>query len=263
MQNLKLDRPLVCFDLETTGTDTENDRIVQIGLVRVEPAGSRRSYESLVNPGLAIPPAATAIHGITDADVRDKPTLAGLLGEIEPLLDGADLAGFNAVRFDLPLLEAELRRAGSRLDLAQARVLDAMAIFHLKEPRDLTAAYRYYCGSELTAAHSALADATAALAVLDAQVARYPDLPAEMDALHALCNPDEGRFVDRTRKFVWNAAGEATFNIGKVKGRTLREVASDPAHGGYLEWMLKSDFSEQVKGIVRGALAGVFPRRPA
>jgi DNA polymerase-3 subunit epsilon len=263
MQNLKLDRPLVCFDLETTGTDTENDRIVQIGLVRIEPSGERRSYESLVNPGQPIPPEATRIHGIADADVRDQPTFGGLLGELEALLAGADLAGFNSNRFDLPLLEAELRRAGSNLDLSQARRLDAMAIFHLKEPRDLAAAYRFYCGGELIDAHSALADAQAALAVLDAQIAHYGDLPADAQGLHELCNRDDDRFVDRTRKFVWNALGEAVFAFGKVKGKTLREVAANGADRGYLEWMLTRDFPDPVKQIVRDALNDVFPRRLA
>ena len=261
MQNLKLVRPLVCFDLETTGTDTERDHIVQIGLIRVEPDGGRRSYESLVNPGRPIPPAATKVHGITDDDVRDQPSFAALLAEIEPLLTGADLAGFNSIRFDLPLLEAELRRAGSRLDLSQVRNLDAMRIFHFKEPRNLAAAYRFYCAKELTDAHSALADATATLEVLDAQIAHYDDLPADPEALYPICDPDAGQYVDRTRKFVWNDQGEATFTFGKVKGKTLREVTAEPASRGYLEWMLKQDFSEDIKAIVRDALDGVFPRR--
>ena len=184
MRHLKLDRPLVVLDLETTGTDVERDRIVQIGLIRVEPDGSRRTYESLVNPERPIPPAATAVHGITDADVRDRPTFAALGPELRPWLADADVAGFNAIRFDLPLLENELRRAGSDLDLSQARRFDALHIFHKMEPRDLVAAYQFYCGKELADAHSALADAGATLEVLDAQIAHYEEIPAEPDALH-------------------------------------------------------------------------------
>jgi DNA polymerase-3 subunit epsilon len=136
-----------------------------------------------------------------------------------------------------------------------------MAIFHAMERRDLTAAYRFYCDRELEGAHDALADVTATLEVLDAQLGRYPDLPADIDGLHRFCNPDEGRYVDRSRKFVWNDQGEAVFTFGKLAGRSLDDVAADRDARGYLEWMLGKDFSEEVKAILRDALAGVFPRR--
>jgi len=261
MQHLELDRPLVAFDLETTGTDVDKDRIVQIGLIRVEPDGTRRTWNQLVNPERPIPPEATAVHGIRDEHVRDQPTFAQLRAEVEQWLDGADLAGFNSIRFDLPLLQAELRRAGSTLSFDGTRHLDAMAIFHQMERRDLTAAYRFYCDKTLEGAHDALADVTATLEVLDAQVGRYPDLPRDLDALHRFCNPDEGRFVDRTRKFTWNDQGEAVFTFGKYNGRSLQETVAERDGRGYLEWMLGKDFSEEVKGILREALAGVFPRR--
>ena len=261
MQNLALERPLVAFDLETTGIDVDKDRIVQIGLVRVEPGGTRRSWDQLVNPERPIPPEATAVHGIRDEHVRDQPTFAQLRGELETWLADADLAGFNSVRFDLPLLQAELRRAGSGLSFAGARHLDAMAIFHQMERRDLSAAYRFYCGRELEGAHDALADVTATVEILDAQLARYPELPRDLDALHRFCNPDEGRFVDRTRKFCWNDKGEAVFTFGKYNGRSLQETVAVPDGRGYLEWMLGKDFSEEVKGILREALGGVFPQR--
>ncbi|MBE0566118.1 MAG: 3'-5' exonuclease [Krumholzibacteria bacterium] len=261
MRNLALDRPLVAFDLETTGVDVDRDRIVQIGLVRLEPGGTSRTWNRLVNPERPIPAEATAIHGISDDDVRDQPTFAQLTAEVETWLAGADLAGFNSTRFDLPLLQAELRRAGSALAFAGARHLDAMSIFHQMERRDLTAAYRFYCGKELTGAHDALADVTATLEVLDAQLERYAELPRDLDALHRFCNPDEGRFVDRTRKFIWNDEGEAVFTFGKVAGRTLQEVAAGRETRGFLEWMLGKDFSAEVKAIVRDALVGTFPRR--
>jgi len=259
MQNLHLTRPLVVFDLETTGIDVEKDRIVQIGLIRVEPDGERTAWESLVNPEQPIPPESTAIHGISDDDVRDAPTFSQLRGEVERRLEGADLAGYNSVRFDQPLLEQELARAGSQLDLKGVRHLDAMRIFHTMERRDLSAAYRFYCDKELVGAHGALPDATATLEVLDAQIARYDEVPGDVDELHRFCNPDEGKWVDRTRKFRFDDQGEAVFNFGKLTGQPLKAVAQ--ADRGYLEWMLNKDFSEEVKGILRDALAGVFPQK--
>jgi DNA polymerase-3 subunit epsilon len=262
MRNLSLQRPLVAFDLETTGTDIDKDRIVQIGVIRVEPDGSRRTWNQLVNPEQPIPPAATAIHGISDDDVRDQPTFAQLRADVESWFAGADLAGYNSTRFDLPLLQAELRRTGSGLAFDGVRHFDAMSIFHQMERRDLTAAYRFYCDKELVGAHDALADVTATLDVLDAQVGRYDELDgADPDALHRFCNPDEGKFLDRTRKFAWNDAGQAVFTFGKYSGRTLQDVALDPQGRCYMDWMIGKDFTDEVKGILRGALAGTFPGR--
>ena len=263
LRHLQLTRPLTFFDLETTGVDPDNDRIVQIALVRVEPGGARRTFTSLVNPGRPIPPQATAVHHITDDDVKDQPQFPALRGEVERMLAGSDLAGYNSIRFDGPLLQAELHRAGSELDLRGAKHIDGLVIFRLMEPRNLTAAYRKFCGKELADAHSALADTEATLEVLDAQVGFYDAVPADVDALHALCNPDEGRYVDRGRKFTWNEDGCAVFTFGKHSGEVLNAVAADPRKRGYLEWMLGKDFSEEVKGILREALAGVFPRRDA
>ncbi len=263
MHHLRLTRPLTFFDLETTGVDPENDRIVQIAMIRVEPGGSRQTFETLVNPGCPIPPQATAVHGITDEDVRAQPAFAAIRGDVERMLTGSDLAGYNSIRFDAPLLMNELRRVGSDLDIGGARHLDAMVIFRMMEPRNLTAAYKKYCGKDLVNAHSALADTQATLEILDAQVAFYDAVPDDVDALHVLCNPDEGRFVDRGRKFVWNDEGQAVFTFGKHQHEVLNLVASDPRKRGYLEWMLGKDFSEEVKGILREALAGVYPRKDA
>jgi DNA polymerase III subunit epsilon len=261
MQNLQLDRPLVCFDLETTGTDVRNDRIVQIALIRVETGGGRRTVATLVDPGRPIPPAATAVHGIRDHDVENAPPFARIRAEVEEILAGADLAGFNMVRFDLPMLEAEIERAGGKLDTAGRRLLDAMTIFHQKEPRTLEAAMRFYCGRELAGSHSAEADAAATLEVLDAQLARYTDLPRDPAGLHAVCNPDEGLFLDRTRKLRWSDAGEAVIAFGKHQGKTLRAMTAVPADRDYLKWMMSKDFSDEVKEILVKALSGVFPVR--
>jgi DNA polymerase-3 subunit epsilon len=221
MKNLPLTRPLVVFDLETTGIDVEKDRIVQIAMIRIEPGGERTTFETLVNPEQPIPPGASAVHGIKDEDVRDKSTFRQIRGEVEAFLTDADLAGFNSVNFDLPLLQAELNRAGGEMDFDGIRHLDAMKIFHRMEQRNLTAAY----------------------------------------ALHRFCNPDEGRFVDRKRKFIWNDQGEAAFTFGKYQGKSLQAVIADQRGRSYLEWMLGSDFSEEVKSILRDALDGAFPKK--
>lgn len=262
MQNLQLDRPLACFDLETTGTDVQRDRIVQIALIRVEPGGGRSTLDTLVNPGLPIPAAATAIHGIDDARVQDAPRFEHIAGDVLRILEGADLAGFNLARFDLPLLEAEIARAGCLFDPHGRRIIDAMTIFHRQEPRHLEAALRFYCGRELEGAHSALADAEATLAVLDGQLARYPELPRDMNGLHAFCNQGNDRYLDRTRKLAWNDAGEAALTFGKHRNRTLRELADLDRQSGdsYLRWIVRDgDFSPEVKQIVLDALGGRFP----
>lgn len=261
MQNLKLTRPLVVFDLETTGINVETDRIVQIAMIKVAPDGTRSTFETLVNPECPIPAEASAVHGIKDADVRDKPTFSQIRREVEEYLAEADLAGFNSVNFDLPLLQAEMARSGSEIDFPGVRHLDAMKIFHRMERRDLTAAYKLYCGKDLTGAHNALADTEATLEILDAQVGRYEDVPDEVDALHRFCNPDEGKFLDRKRKFLWNDQGEAEFTFGKYMGKSLNWVVSDQRGRSYLEWMLGKDFSEELKGILRDALDGALPKK--
>jgi len=260
VQNLNLTRPLAVFDLETTGVDVEKDRIVQIAIIRVEPDGSRRTFESLVNPERPIPPEASRVHGIKDSDVADQPTFSQVRREVEEMLEGADLGGFNSIRFDTPLLQNELRWSDSPLNLGQAKQVDAMRIFHKMEPRNLSAALRFYCDQELVNAHSALADTEATLAILDAQMGRYEDLPKDVDALHSFCNPDEGRFVDRTRKFAWTDDGQAAFTFGKLRGKTLQEAVQGDGRG-YLEWMMNKDFSQEVKDILSQALDGVFPKK--
>jgi DNA polymerase III subunit epsilon len=265
MSGLRIARPLVVFDLETTGVEIGRDRIVEIGAVRLDPDGGRDEWVQRINPDMPIPPGATAVHGITDDDVRDMPRLADVAGYLLAFLADADVAGFNSSSFDLPFLAADLERVGCPLDRSSLRHVDAMRIFHLKEPRDLSAALRFYCGREHAGAHSALADARATLDILEAQVARYDDLPADVDGLHAFCWRGRADGVDPDGKLVWNAEGEATFTFGKYKGWTLRQVAAEDA--GYLRFIQKPDlekpFSAEVRRIAREAAAGRFPARPA
>ncbi len=261
MKHLKLDRPLAVFDLETTGIDPDKDRIVQMAIIRIEPDGRRTTFETLVNPEMPIPPEASKVHGIKDEDVRDKPTFSQIRREVEEYLRDAVLAGFNSINFDTPLLMAELHRAEADLDLRGVKQLDAMRIFHTMERRDLTSAFRFYCDEDLVGAHSALADTEATLAILDAQVGRYEEVPNEVEELHRFCNPHEGKYVDRRRKFIWDDNDQAVFTFGKYKGQNLPEVCKDQRGRGYLEWMLGKDFNEEVKDILRSALDGVFPKR--
>ena len=249
--NLDLKRPMAVFDLETTGTDPLRDKIVEIALIRVDPGGERAAMVCRVNPGRPIPPEATAVHGITDADVATSPPFRDVARGLLDFLSDADLAGFNVRRFDVPLLDREFRDCGFDLALSQRRIVDAMTIFHRKEPRDLTAAVRFFLDRDHAGAHGAAADAEASLAVLAAQLGRYPDLPRTVGGLDRWCNPTPPGAVDRGGKFVLRE-GEIVFAFGRQKGRTLREVAR--AQRDYLEWILKQDFPEDARGLVEKAL---------
>ena len=246
LRNLILGRPLAVVDLETTGIDARNDRIVEVGVLKLDPAAGPIRYRRLVHPGVPIPEAAVAVHGITDEDVAARPRFRAIAPRLARLLADADLAGFNLRRFDLPFLAAEFRRAGVAFAIAGRAVLDAQQIFHAREPRDLAAALRLYCGRAHEGAHSALADAEATAAVLDAQVGHYSDLPATVPVLHSLLTEVDvgGRFrVD---------AGRVVFAFGKHLGRPLDEVARlDPS---YLAWMLGQDFLDDAKELAERAL---------
>lgn len=182
-QELGLERPLVALDLESTGLDPRADRIVEISLARIEPGGDVESLNTLVFPGLPMPPGAERIHGISDADVAEAPTFADVAAKVARLLRGADLAGYNLLRFDLPLLSAELNRAGLSLEREGRRIVDACAVFKRKERRNLAAAYRFYCGRDLRDPHTAAGDVIATLEVLAGQLRRYSDLPRDVDGL--------------------------------------------------------------------------------
>ena len=256
---LHLDRPLVVFDLEATGLNKRTDRIVAIALVRYEPAGTAEQVCYLLNPGIPIPEDATAIHGITDDDVRDAPSFADLAEIIERHFADADLAGYNILGFDIQMLTEEFARVHRPFPLDGRRILDAQRIFFRKEPRDLSAALRYYCGETHEDSHNALGDVLATIRVLGGQFDRYPDLPPEMDALHDYCDPRDPAWVDRTGRLKW-ARGEIVFNFGKFQGHSLRDaVARDP---NFITWLLRSDFPDDTKQIVRNAVDGRFPPPP-
>jgi len=255
---LQLERPLAVFDLETTGIDPGSDRIVEISVLRIDPEGSRETRTRRINPGRPIPAAATAIHGIRDEDVRDEPGFAQIAKSLLQFLEGADLAGFNVRRFDLPLLDREFMDCGLDLEVAERRVVDTMIIFHRQERRDLSAAVRLYLGREHEGAHGAESDTEATAEILEAQLERYSDLPRDVAALDRWTrrHPDE---IDSSGKFRWSGS-EVVFCFGKHEGKTLREVAQ--RERSYLEWLTGTSLAPDALQLVRRALGGSVPTKP-
>jgi DNA polymerase III subunit epsilon len=256
-ETLQLNTPLVCVDLETTGLAPKRDRIVQIGIVKLYPDGKVTEWESLVQPTIPIPAEVTAIHGLTDADVKDSPTFKTLAPKLAAGFANVDFCGFNC-RFDLAFLDAEFARAGVRNPLTQARVVDSFRIFQHQEPRGLTAAYKFYLGETRVGGHNALLDVKDTLRVLAAQLARYDDLPKTVEGLHVLFNetPQDG-CLDPEGKIAWRG-NDAAINFGKHMGTPLKDLDR-----GYLQWIIKGDFNPAVKKIVEAALAGQFPKKEA
>lgn len=257
---LKLARPLAFFDIESTGANWKTDRIIDLAVIVLHPDGRREERVFRVNPGIPIPRAATAVHGIGDDDVKDAPLFAAAADGIEKVFEGCDLAGYNLIRFDIPLLQEEFKRANRTFPMQGRRVIDAQRIFHKREPRDLTAALFFYRGEVHEGAHGAAADTEATLRVLEGQLERYPDLPAEVEALSDYCSPPRPEQIDREGKLVWDADGEPVLNFGKYRGRKLREVMVEERV--YLEWMLRKNFAPEVDEIVARLLRGEAVARP-
>jgi len=254
---MKLTRPLVVLDLETTGTWIEKDRIIEVGLIRCMPDGTKTTYAKRVNPGIPIPPVVTEVTGIRDEDVKDAPSFREIAQEVFDFLEGADLGGFNLERFDLPLLAREFEGAGIKFEWAKRVVYDAQKIYHVHEKRDLSAAYSFYCHKDIVDAHSALADSEATLEVLSSQVKKYGAGNESIESLKDFDYKRRTEFYDADRKFRW-WNGELYMMFGKYAGkRSLKEVAKNDR--GYLEWIVSQNFSDEVKDLVEGALEGHFP----
>ena len=243
---LNLKNPLVFFDLESTGIDTVNDRIVEYSFIKMMPNGEEIVETKKINPTIPIPAETTAIHGISDEDVKDAPTFKDIAKNLAKFLEGADLAGFNLVRFDVPMLVEEFLRAGVSFNLKNRRILDAQRIFHMMEPRNLTAAYKFYCNGDLTNAHSAEADTRATMEVLLAQVEKYDELDGEVQMLHEFSR--RGKAVDFAGHIVENEEGEPVFNFGKNKGKTVTEVLK--TNPGYYSWMMDAQFPSYTKKVL-------------
>jgi DNA polymerase-3 subunit epsilon len=250
LKNITLDRPLAVLDLETTGTDTKIVRIVEVSVLKLSPDGGADHRTRRVNPGVPIPPEATAVHGISDDDVAECPTFRAIAPGLARFLDGCDLAGFNVLTYDLRLLVAEYNRAGIPFLVSGRKIIDACHIFHKRERRDLTAAYKFYCGLDHEGAHGAAADVLATLAILDAQVSRYDDLPRTIDGLHEHCT--DPKALDLSGMFGRCEEGTVVFIRGKYKGRSLHDIAR--AKPDYLEWMLREDYYDDTKGLAGEAL---------
>lgn len=257
--NLKLGRTLAVFDIESTGTSWERDRIIDLAVVRLAPDGASRTIEFRFHPEMPIPPASTAVHGIRDEDVRDAPRFRDRLAEVAAAFENCDLAGFNIWRFDVPMLQQEFKRAGSAFDMGGRKIVDAQRIYHQKEKRDLTAAVLFYCGESHEGAHGARADALATLRVIERQLDRYADLPREVGPIDRFCFPPVADGVDREGKIRWDAEGEMALGFGKYQGTKLRAMADD--NRKYIEWMLRQNFGQQVDGIVKLALDRKLPRK--
>lgn len=240
---LNLKNPLVFFDLETTGIDITKDRIVEISYVKVFPNGKEESKTMRINPERPIPPESTAIHGITDDDVKDCPTFKAVAKTLAAQIEGCDLAGYNSNRFDIPLLAEEFLRADVNIDLNRRKFVDVQTIFHKMEQRTLSAAYKFYCNKTLENAHTAAADTMATYEVLQAQLDRYPELQNDIAFLSDFSSYNNN--VDFAGRMIYNDKKEEVFNFGKFKGRLVEDVLKNES--GYYAWMMNSDFPLNTK----------------
>lgn len=247
MRTLNLQRPLTFFDLETTGTSVVHDRIVQLSILRVDPDGAQKTLTKLVHPGIPIPPEASAIHGIKDEDVAGKPRFSECAEEVYSWLHDCDLAGYNVLGFDLPLLIEEFKRCHVAFPPAETRIVDVMRIYFKKEPRTLKDAYLFYCDKDLEHAHDAEADVRATEEVLKGQLLKYPDIGITVEELHDYSRPTG--MVDYAGKLKLNEEGEVVYNFGK-KNKGKRVLADID----YARWMLEGDFPEDTKDWIRRIL---------
>ena len=244
---LNLTKPIVFFDLETTGVNIATDKVVEISILKVFPNGNKESKTWLVNPEIEIPKEAADIHGITNEKVVTEPTFKELAPEISKLIEGCDLAGFNSNRFDIPLLAEELMRADIDFDMKNRKAIDVQVIFHKKEQRTLSAGYQFYCGKELEGAHGAEADTNATYEILLAQLDKYQDIENTVDALSEYST--HGKRADFAGFILMNDKDQEIFSFGKYKGRTVEDVLKE--NPGYNNWMQNAGFPLYTKKVLR------------
>ena len=244
--NLQLKRPIIFFDLETTGIDTSKDRIVEISMVKVGVDGSKQVKTRRINPEMPIPAEATAVHGITDEDVKDEPTFRQIAKSLAQFIEGCDFGGFNSNRFDLPMLVEEFMRVGVDVDFKRRKFIDVQNIFHKKEQRTLVAAYKFYCDKDLENAHSAEADTMATYEVLEAQIAHYGDIGTTVEELAAFSTHNE--YADFAGRIAYNDKGKEIFTFGKYKGCKVEDIfRREPS---YYTWIMDGDFPQYTKKVV-------------
>ncbi|NOZ46667.1 MAG: 3'-5' exonuclease [Chlorobi bacterium] len=244
--NLALKNPIVFFDLETTGINVVNDRIVEISILKIDLNGNETSYTYRVNPTIPIPEEASKIHGIYDEDVKNEPKFSEIAKNIAKILEGCDLAGYNSNKFDIPLLAEEFLRAEVDFDMKKRKFVDVQVIFHKKEQRTLTAAYKFYCKKELIGAHGAEADVKATYEVLKAQLDTYDDLENNIEYLNKFSSHSKN--ADFAGRIIFNEEGKEVFNFGKYKGKTVEEVLQKDQ--GYYSWILNSEFPLYTKKVL-------------
>ncbi len=243
---LNLKNPLLFFDIESTGLSVATDRIVEISAVKVFPDGTTEVKTRRINPTIPISPEAQAVHGISDADVAGEPTFKQVARSLAQWMEGCDIAGYNSMKFDIPLLSEEFMRAGVDFDFRKRKLVDVQNIFHKMEQRTLVAAYRFYCDKDLEQAHSAEADTMATYEVLMAQLDRYPQL--ENDVRFLADFTTKTKFADYAGRMIYDDNGEALFNFGKHKGKPVKEVlAKEPS---YYSWMMNGDFTQDTKKVL-------------
>ncbi|MGV6845201.1 MAG: exonuclease domain-containing protein [Lutibacter sp.] len=255
---LNLKRPIVFFDLETTGVNIGKDRIVEIAILKVFPNGNKESKSWLVNPGIKIPKEVSDIHGITDETVANEPRFKEIAPEISKLIDGCDLAGFNSNRFDIPLLAEEMIRAKVNFEMTGRKAIDVQTIFHKKEERTLSAGYKFYCKKDLNDAHSAMADTKATFEVLEAQLDKYDDLENNIDFLSEYST--HSKRADFAGFILYNDNNEEIFTFGKYKGQTVEEVLNKDK--GYFSWIQQAEFPLYTKRVLKNIRERVIKNRP-
>jgi DNA polymerase-3 subunit epsilon len=247
--SLLLKRPLAIFDLETTGLNITKDRIVEIAIIKANPDGSEESFYKRVNPEMPIPNETSLIHGIYDADIKNEPTFSQIADELVLFIGDADLAGYNSNKFDIPVLSEELLRVGNKFDVSNRKFVDVQNIFHKMEQRTLAAAYLFYCDKKNENAHNALADTQATWDVLKAQIDKYETLEKNIDFLSDFSKAGNYNLLDFAGRLAINENGEAVYNFGKNKGKTIKEISiSEP---GYYGWMLNADFPLYTKQCLK------------
>jgi DNA polymerase-3 subunit epsilon len=256
---LELQKPLAFLDIETTGLDVTNDRIIEIAILKMNPDGSQERYHKRINPQIPISKESSEITGIRDEDVMDCPTFEEVAQEIADFIADSDLVGYNSSKFDIPVLAESFLRAGSDFDMSARRFIDVQNIFHKMEQRTLAAAYQFYCNQELKNAHSAMADIEATYEVFVAQLNRYDDLKKDIDFLAAFSKAGTYEILDFAGRLARNEKGEAVYNFGKHKGKTIEEV--DKEEPGYYGWMLNANFPLYTKKVLKEEMEKVKAKR--
>ncbi len=243
---LKLTKPIAFFDIEATGPDVVNDRIIEISILRIEPNGKQESFTRRVNPPIPISPEAYKIHGIKNEDLANEPKFSEIAQSVANFIKGCDLSGYNSTKFDIPILAEELLRADIDFDMRKTKYVDVQVIFFKMEQRTLGAAYKYYCNKNLDHAHNAEADAIATYEVLKAQLDHYPDLKNDIGSLSEFTT--QNRNVDFAGRFIYNEDGVECFNFGKHKGESVEEVLKKEP--GFYKWMINGDFPLYTKKVL-------------